>query len=77
MKRKSTHREFWHGIALVAFWAAAVACSPSPETGALGSAEQQETVMRSEAPSPLSQDVIPPIDAASPRTLDTATFGLG
>ncbi len=76
MRRKAIRTAIWRVFVLAVFWAVA-GCSPTPETGTLGPAEQQETVMRSDSPAPLSPGKIPPIDASAPQTLDAATFGLG
>jgi len=55
----------------------AIGCSRTGEPGTGRSTSGKETAMKPETRDQPSPAALPPIDAAAPRTFDTATFGLG
>jgi hypothetical protein len=52
-------------------------CSRSGESGSRQAAAEKESPMKAENQMAPSSGKIPLIDAAAPKTVDTATFGLG
>ena len=63
-------------VALVAVLMIA-GCSRNGEPGSHRAAAEKESPMKAENQMIPSSGKIPPIDAAAPKTVDTATFGLG
>lgn len=65
------------GTLLMGMVLVAISCSRTGESDTDRSMPGKETAMKPESGNQSSPAALPPIDAAAPRTFDTATFGLG